>query len=104
MTYAAPFTDLAASDRVLEPDECASLATRAAGLLDPAALTQARDGGSVVLWQDEHSVSWLNAMPERRDTGYHDHDGSAVGVFVIEGSVYDVAAIAVGGQEPVEVQ
>src|SRR5580658_2053434 len=96
MTYAIPFTDLAASDRPLRPDECASLAKRAAGLLDRAALAQARAGVSVVLWQDEHSVSWLNAMPERRDTGYHDHDGSAVGVYVIEGSVTN-EGLPIGG-------
>ena len=88
MTRAIPFTDLAVSGRPLQPDECASLAQRAAGLLDPDTLARARTcGGSVVLWDDEHSVCWLNVMPERRDTGYHDHDGSAVGVFVIEGSV-----------------
>ena len=87
MTKAIPFTDLAVSGRPLQPDECAWMAKRAAGLLDPDALAQARAGASVVLWADEHSVSWLNAMPERRDTGYHDHDGSAVGVYVIEGSV-----------------
>src|SRR5580658_3254084 len=94
MTYAIPFTDLAASDRPLRPDECAALAKRAAGLLDRAALAQARAGASVVLWQDEHSVSWLNAMPERRDT--HDHDGSAVGVYVIEGSVTN-EGLPIGG-------
>jgi len=49
-----------------------------------------------VLWQDEHSVSWLNAMPERRDTGYHDHDGSAFGVHVIEGSVTN-EGLPIGG-------
>jgi hypothetical protein len=88
MTKAIPFTDLAVSGRPLQPDECASLAQRAAGLLDPDTLARARTcGGSVVLWEDEHAVCWLNVMPERRDTGYHDHDGSAVGVFVIEGSV-----------------
>jgi hypothetical protein len=88
MTYAIPFTDPAASGRPLQPDECASVAQRAAGLLDPDTLARVRTcGGSAVLWEDEHSVCWLNVMPERRDTGYHDHDGSAVGVFVIEGSV-----------------
>jgi hypothetical protein len=96
MTSAIPFTELAASGRPLQPDECASLARRAAGLLDPDALAQARAGSSVVLWQDEHSVSWLNAMPERRDTGYHDHDGSAVGVYVIEGSVTN-EGLPIGG-------
>ena len=96
MTDSDVFADLAASGRPLEPDECAALAKRAAGLLDPAALAQARNGGSVVLWQDEHSVSWLNAMPERRDTGYHDHDGSAVGVYVVEGSVTN-EGLPIGG-------
>jgi len=48
MTYAIPFTELAASDRPLQPDECASLARRAAGLLDPAILSQARTGGGPV--------------------------------------------------------
>src|ERR1700733_3672183 len=94
MTSAIPFTDLAATGRPLQADECAALAERAAGLLDPAA--PARAGASVVLWEDEHSVSWLNAMPERRDTGYHDHDGSAVGVYVIEGSVTN-EGLPIGG-------
>ncbi len=76
---------IAASERPFQPDECLALARRAAGLLDTAALSLA--GTSVALWEDEHSVAWLNIMPERRDTGYHDHDGSAVGVCVIAGSV-----------------
>jgi len=96
MTYAIPVTELAPIDRPLPPDECAALAERAAGLLDPAAPAKARAAGSVVLWENEHSVSWLNAMPERRDTGYHDHDGSAVGVYVIEGSVTN-EGLPVGG-------
>jgi len=66
---------LAASSQPFQPDECAALARRAGGLVDTAALP--RTGTSAfVLWQDEHSVAWLNVMPERRDTGYHDHDGS----------------------------
>jgi hypothetical protein len=96
MTFATPFGDLAASDRPLPPEECAALAKRVARLLDPVALAGARAGGSVVLWEDEHSVSWLNAMPERRDTGYHDHNGSAVGVYVIEGSVTN-EGLPIGG-------
>jgi hypothetical protein len=55
--------------------------------VDTAALDRAGHGTSFVLWEDEHSVAWLNVMLEPRDTGYHDHDGSAVGVYVIEGSV-----------------
>ena len=96
MTYAIPVADLAAIHRPLQPDECVALARRAASLLDPAALSQAREGGTAMLWHDEHSVSWLNVMPERRDTGYHDHDGSAVGVYVIEGSVTN-EGLPIGG-------
>jgi hypothetical protein len=96
MTNVRPVIDLTAGKGPFQPDECAALARRAAGLLDPAALSQARTGGSVMLWQDECSVCWLNVMPERRDTGYHDHDGSAVGVHVIEGSVTN-EGLPVGG-------
>ena len=96
MTYAIPPLEPPASGRPLQPDECAAAAGRAAGLLDPAVLAQAGTGGSVTLWHDEHSVCWLNVMPERRDTGYHDHDGSAVGVYVIEGSVTN-EGLPIGG-------
>jgi len=78
---------LAAGSRPFQPGECATLARRAAGLVDTAALPRTGAAASFVLWHDEHSVAWLNVMPERRDTGYHDHDGSAVGVYVIGGSV-----------------
>jgi len=71
----------------LQPDECAAMARQAAGLVDMAALPRAGTGASTVLWQDEESVALLNVMPEPRDTGYHDHDGSAVGIYVIEGNV-----------------
>jgi len=87
---------LAASGRPFRPDECAALARRAAGLIRTAALSPAGPAASFVLWHDEHSVAWLNIMPERRDTGYHDHDGSAVGIYVIEGSVTN-EGLPVGG-------
>jgi hypothetical protein len=96
MTYLIPVAELAKVRRPLQPDECVTLARQAATLLDPAALSQAREGGTVMLWHDEHSVSWLNVMPEGRDTGYHDHDGSAVGVYVIEGSVTN-EGLPIGG-------
>ena len=59
----------------LQPDECASMAKRAASLVDMAALPRTGTGASAVLWQDEESVAWLNVMREPRDTGYHDHAG-----------------------------
>lgn len=70
--------------RVLTPEECAALAARAASIIDVAAPAPE---GSVLLWEDEYTSAWLDVEWERRDTGYHDHDGSAVGVYVIEGNV-----------------
>jgi hypothetical protein len=96
MTHEIPFANLTASGRPLLPEECAALARRAAGLLDPATLAEASTDGFVALWHDEHSVCWLNVLPERRDTGYHDHDGSAVGVYVLEGSVTN-EGLPIGG-------
>ena len=84
---------LAATDRPFRPEECADRARRAAALVT---LPGDEAGGSVMLWRDEHSVAWLNVMPEPRDTGYHDHDGSAVGVYVIRGSVTN-EGLPVGG-------
>ena len=71
----------------LEPDECAAMARRAAALIDVTALDRTETGASSVLWEDEESIAWLNVMPEPRDTGYHDHDGAAAGICVIEGNV-----------------
>lgn len=69
---------------ILSPQECATLARRAAALVDVAALPP---DASEVLWQDDDSVAWLEVSSRWRDTGFHDHDGSAVGVFVLTGAV-----------------
>ena len=37
----------------------------------------------------EHSEAWLNLWWQPRDTGYHDHTGSCVGVHVIEGRAWN---------------
>ena len=42
-------------------------------------------GDALLLWRSETSEAWLNLWWEARDTGFHDHDGSCVGVYVIEG-------------------
>ena len=70
----------------LTPQECAGLARRAA-LARAAVLSPAGESESVVLWEDEDSIAWLNVARDPRDTGFHDHDGSSVGVYVIAGSV-----------------
>lgn len=80
----------------LSPAECAALAGRAAALVDVAALTSAGASESVVLWQDDDSVAWLNVLRARRDTGFHDHDGSAAGVHVLAGAVTN-EGLPVGG-------
>jgi hypothetical protein len=80
----------------LSPRECAALAMRAAALVDVTALAASTADESVVLWQDADSVAWLNFEIEQRDTGFHDHDGSAVGVHVIAGTVTN-EGLPVGG-------
>ncbi len=80
----------------LSPDECAALAAGAAALVNVAALPRTGASKSVVLWEDEDCIAWLNVMLEGRDTGFHDHDGSAVGVYVLGGSVTN-EGLPVGG-------
>jgi cysteine dioxygenase type I len=77
----------------LPSDECAALARRAAALVDVAAPPP---DASEVLWEDGDSVAWLEVSSRWRDTGYHDHDGSAVGVYVIAGEVTN-EGLPVGG-------
>ena len=76
---------LAASSRALSPDECATLARSAADLVDLSTLLRAGEGSYELLWRNEHSEGWLNTWWEPRDTGFHDHGGSCVGVYVLEG-------------------
>jgi hypothetical protein len=76
-------------DRDLTPEECADRAQRAAALVDLSALDRAGRGEAMLLWRDAHSEAWLNLWWQPRDTGYHDHDGSAVGVYVIEGRAWN---------------
>jgi hypothetical protein len=80
---------IAASDQPLAPRECAERARLAAELIDPGRLDRAGRGGAVLLWRDEHSEAWLNLWWLPRDTGYHDHTGSGVGVYVIEGRAWN---------------
>jgi hypothetical protein len=79
------FAALAASDRDLSPEQCAALARAAARLVDLGALGRDGEGSFELLWRNDHSEAWLNTWWEPRDTGFHDHDGSCVGVHVLEG-------------------
>jgi hypothetical protein len=87
---------LAASDRPFEPGECAQVAQRAAQLIDAVGLPRTGPGSFALLWRTEYSAAWLNTWWQGRDTGYHDHDGSAAGVYVIEGSVTN-EGLPIGG-------
>ena len=58
-----------------------------AALEEPAVRSATGETELVVLWEDEDSIAWLNVARDPRDTGFHDHDGSSVGVYVIAGSV-----------------
>jgi hypothetical protein len=89
--------DRVAGRGTLSPQECAALATRAA-LEEPAVLAATGESESVVLWEDEDSIAWLNVAHDPRDTGFHDHDGSAVGVYVIVGCVTNEGLPAVGSR------
>jgi hypothetical protein len=69
----------------LTPLECMERAERAAMALDVSVLDRDSAGDAVLLWRSDASEAWLNLWWRARDTGYHDHDGSCVGVYVIEG-------------------
>ncbi len=76
---------LAAGADPLTPPECMEQAERAAMALDVTALDRTSAGDALLLWRSDASEAWLNLWWQARDTGFHDHDGSCVGVYVIEG-------------------
>src|SRR5262245_36516808 len=96
MTDGARFTALARRDHDLSPDECVHLARSAAELVDLGSLERDGGGSFELLWRNEHSECWLNLWWDPRDTGFHDHGGSCVGVHVLEGRVVS-QGLAVGG-------
>jgi hypothetical protein len=81
----AALTQLAGGAAPLTPSECMKCAEGAALALDVSVLDRASAGDALLLWRSEASEAWLNLWWRPRDTGYHDHDGSCVGVYVIEG-------------------
>src|SRR5262249_22556147 len=75
--------------RRLSAEECADRARLAAQLVDVSGIDRSGAGEALLLWRESHSEAWLNLWWEPRDTGYHDHDGSCVGVHVIEGRAWN---------------
>jgi len=71
----------------LDPDGCAAVATRVAARVEVEALDRRGRGDAVLLWRTADSEAWLNTWWQRRDSGFHDHDGSGGGVHVVAGTV-----------------
>lgn len=90
------FEALTLSDHDLPPEECAALARSAAELVDLAALERSGEGSFDLLWRNERSEAWLNQWWEPRDTGFHDHSGSCVGVYMLEGRARNEALVVSG--------
>jgi hypothetical protein len=85
-------------ERDLTPEECMSLARSAAEQINSSTLERSGEGSFELLWRDEHSEAWLNTWWEPRDTGFHDHGGSCVGVYVLEGRATSEALVVGGGR------
>jgi hypothetical protein len=82
---------IAESSRSLAPQECAERARLTSALIEPGRLDRAHrvgPGEAILLWRDDHSEAWLNLWWQPRDTGYHDHTGSCVGVYVLAGRAW----------------
>jgi hypothetical protein len=82
---------LGETGRALEAEECAELARAAAQLVELDELDRTGSGTARLLWRTPHSEAWLNTWWEARDTGFHDHDGSCVGVHVLAGEAANEA-------------
>jgi len=76
---------LACAPGPLTAEECSDRAERASRALDLSGLDRTTAGDALLLWRSACSEAWLNLWWRPRDTGYHDHDGSCVGVYVIAG-------------------
>jgi Cysteine dioxygenase type I len=81
------------SDHGLTPEECMALARSAAERIELDALDRRGAGSYELLWRDEYSEAWLNTWWESKDTGFHDHGGSCVGVHVLEGRAVSEALV-----------
>ena len=95
-------TELGAAEHVLGAQECAAVAARAAALVDRESLDRAGDGTTTMLWRNAVCEAWLNTWWEARDSGFHDHDGSCGGVFVLEGTVRGESLVVDGSRRVVD--
>jgi hypothetical protein len=96
VTDLARFEAPALSDHDLSSEECMALARSAAERIELGALDRCSTGSFELLWRNSHSEAWLNVWWEPRDTGFHDHGGSCVGVHVLEGGALSEALVVSG--------
>jgi hypothetical protein len=85
--------------KVLTPAEAAELAAAVGAEVELATLERSGHGEAVLLWRTDHSEAWFNTWWEARDTGFHDHDGSCVGVHVIAGRAANEALTVEGERQ-----
>jgi hypothetical protein len=85
--------------KVLAPDEAAALAASVGAEVELAQVDRSGSGEATLLWRTDHSEAWLNTWWEARDTGFHDHDGSCVGVHVIAGEAANEALTVEGERQ-----
>ncbi|HEY1776636.1 MAG TPA: cysteine dioxygenase family protein [Solirubrobacteraceae bacterium] len=64
----------------------AELASAPHWRLSPAA---EHERSYALIWADEHVNAWAIRWSADADTGFHDHDGSAAGIVVLEGAVVE---------------
>src|SRR4051812_31910615 len=98
MADAQAIAALGETGRALEADECADLARAAGALIVLDELDRSGLGSARLLWRTDHSEAWFNTWWEARDTGFHDHDGSCVGVHVIAGRAANEALTVEGAR------
>lgn len=67
------------------PPRSARGARAAAACVGVSELDRTGSGDALLLWRTDSSEAWVKLWWQPRDTGYHDHDGSCVGVHVIAG-------------------
>jgi hypothetical protein len=83
---------MAGPTHVLDPVELVGFAAALAGPPERWRALAGHDGvgrAYETIWSDEYVNAWVIRWSDDSDTGFHDHDVSAAGIVVIEGSVLE---------------
>jgi len=85
--------------RVLDPVAAEAFAASLAATVTRRRLpgeTFTSGRGYELIWSDAYVNAWIIRWSDDADTGFHDHDGSAAGIVVLEGAVVE-ERLALGG-------